>query len=161
MAPPDFGQISKPYLNQGWQIYATTSLLTGTLVFSDLPTALVRNSCHTRRFDFNSFQFFKSSNTYGCIELLFKCFIETCTYFQWLFSQKLTIDKRLAGLSSLGVPGVPWHTQILADQLTLFQPGGTNFAHLFTTGTPGFSDLPTALAQVIIRICRKDFLLIF
>ena len=28
------------------------------------------------------------------------------------------------GLSSLGVPGVPWHTQILADQLTLFQPGG-------------------------------------
>ena len=29
-----------------------------------------------------------------------------------------------SGLSSLGVPGVPWHTQILADQLTLFQPGG-------------------------------------
>jgi hypothetical protein len=24
-----------------------------------------------------------------------------------------------AGLSSLGVPGVPWHTQILAEQLTL------------------------------------------
>ena len=35
-----------------------------------------------------------------------------------------------AGLSSLGVPGVPWHTQILADQLTLFQPGGTDYAHL-------------------------------
>ena len=50
-----------------------------------------------------------------------------------------------AGLSSLGVPGVPWHTQILADQLTLFQPGGTDYAHLITTGTPGFSDLPTAL----------------
>ena len=49
------------------------------------------------------------------------------------------------GLSSLGVPGVPWHTQILADHLTLFQPGGTDFAHLITTGTPGFSDLPTAL----------------
>ena len=49
------------------------------------------------------------------------------------------------GLSSLGVPGVPWHTQILADQLTLFQPGGTDYAHLITTGTPGFSDLPTAL----------------
>ena len=46
------------------------------------------------------------------------------------------------GLSSLGVP---WHTQILADQLTLFQPGGINYAHLITTGTPGFSDLPTAL----------------
>ena len=51
----------------------------------------------------------------------------------------------MSGLSSLGVPGVPWHTQILADQLTLFQPGGTDYAHLITTGTPGFSDLPTAL----------------
>ena len=49
------------------------------------------------------------------------------------------------GLSSLGVPGVPWHTQILADQLTLFQPGGTDYAHLITTGIPRFSDLPTAL----------------
>ena len=28
------------------------------------------------------------------------------------------------GLLSLGVQGVPWHTQILADQLTLFQGGG-------------------------------------
>ena len=33
----------------------------------------------------------------------------------------------------------------LADQLTPFQPGGTDYAHLITTGTPGFSDLPTAL----------------
>ena len=40
------------------------------------------------------------------------------------------------GPSSLGVPGVPWHTQYLADQLTLFQPGGTDYAHLITTGTP-------------------------
>ena len=53
------------------------------------------------------------------------------------------------GLSSLGVPGVPGHTQILADQLTLFQPGGTDYAHLITTGTPGFSDLPTALTYVL------------
>ena len=53
----------------------------------------------------------------------------------------------MTGLSSLGVPGVPWHTQILADQLTLFQPGGTDYAHLITTGTPGFSDLPTALVS--------------
>ena len=51
------------------------------------------------------------------------------------------------GLSSLGVPGVPWHNQILADQLTLFQPGGTNYAHIITTGTPGFSDLLTALTK--------------
>ena len=55
-----------------------------------------------------------------------------------------------SGLSSLGVPGVPWHTQILADQLTLFQPGGTNYAHLITTGTPGFSDLPTALMVSLV-----------
>ena len=34
---------------------------------------------------------------------------------------------------------------ILADQLTLFQPRGTDYAHLITTGTPRFSDLPTAL----------------
>ena len=50
-----------------------------------------------------------------------------------------------SGLSSLGVPGVPWHTQIFSDQLTLCYPGGTDYAHLITTGTPGFSDLPTAL----------------
>ena len=54
-------------------------------------------------------------------------------------------DYVLSGLSSLGVPGVPWHTQYLADHLTLFQPGGTDYTHLITTGTPGFSDLPTAL----------------
>ena len=29
-----------------------------------------------------------------------------------------------AGVSSLGLPGVPWHVQILADQLTLSQPKG-------------------------------------
>ena len=45
----------------------------------------------------------------------------------------------------------PWvcqHCQILADHLTLFQPGGTDYAHLITTGTPGFSDLPTALKMI-------------
>ena len=50
-----------------------------------------------------------------------------------------------SGPSSLGVPGVPGHTQILADQLTLYQPGGTDYAHLITTGTPRFSDLQTSL----------------
>ena len=30
----------------------------------------------------------------------------------------------LSGPSSLGVPGVPWHTQILADQLSLFSTRG-------------------------------------
>ena len=51
----------------------------------------------------------------------------------------------ILGLSSPGMQGVPWHLRIWADQLTLSQPGGTDYAHHITTGTPGFSDLPTAL----------------
>ena len=47
------------------------------------------------------------------------------------------------------VPGgaeVPWHPQILADQLTLSQPRGVDYAHQIILATPpGFSDLPTAL----------------
>ena len=50
-----------------------------------------------------------------------------------------------AGVSSLGVPWVPWHPQILADQLTLSQPGGGRLCPPNNTGIPGFSDLPTAL----------------
>jgi hypothetical protein len=60
-----------------------------------------------------------------------------------------------AGVSSLaGVPGVSWHTQILADQLTLFQSGGggTDYAHLISTGTPGFSELPTALQCIVYHM---------
>ena len=49
------------------------------------------------------------------------------------------------GRSSLGVPGVPWHPQILAYQLTLSKPGGADYAHHMNTGIPGFSDLLTAL----------------
>ena len=30
------------------------------------------------------------------------------------------------------------HPDLMADQLILFQPGGTDYAHLITTGTPGF-----------------------
>ena len=47
-----------------------------------------------------------------------------------------------AGLSSSGVP-------ILADQLTQSQPGRADYAHHSTTGTPGFSDLPKALPDII------------
>ena len=41
-----------------------------------------------------------------------------------------------AGLSEPGVPGVPgpWHPQILAHQLTLSQPEGSNYAHHITKG---------------------------
>ena len=58
---------------------------------------------------------------------------------------EMLLMHKVAGVSSLGVPGVPWHPQILADQLILSQPEGTDYAYLITTGTPGFSDLPTAL----------------
>ena len=51
--------------------------------------------------------------------------------------------------ADLSSPGVPWHPQILADQLPLHQLGGADYAHhityVVTTGTAGFSDLPTAL----------------
>ena len=51
------------------------------------------------------------------------------------------------GLSSLGVSGVPWHHQILTDQLTYLNPGWADYAHHITTGTPGFSDLPTVVTH--------------
>ena len=65
-----------------------------------------------------------------------------------------------SGLSSLGVPGVPWHTQYFADQLTLFQPGGTDYAQLITTGIPRFSDLPTALKFSAFSLEFQIFFLI-
>ena len=57
----------------------------------------------------------------------------------------LDISTANAVVSSLGVPGMPWYPQILADQLTLSQPVGADYAHHISTGTFGFSDLPTAL----------------
>ena len=52
------------------------------------------------------------------------------------------------GLSSLGVPGVPWHTQIFADQLTLFQPGGAGYVRHINTCPSRFSELPPALSLI-------------
>ena len=60
---------------------------------------------------------------------------------------------------------MPWHPQIFADQLILFQPAGTDYAQLINTGTPGFSDLPAALRRdtdsLVIReiavLCIKAF----
>jgi hypothetical protein len=62
------------------------------------------------------------------------------------------------GLSSLGVPGVPWHLQILADQLTLSQLGGKDYTHHITIGTPRFSDLPMALSSptLLSDICMDE-----
>ena len=54
-----------------------------------------------------------------------------------LFQHQMSYQNvSLTGMSSLGVPGVPWHPQILADHLTLYQPGGADYAHQITTGTP-------------------------
>ena len=60
-----------------------------------------------------------------------------------------------SGLLSTGVPGVPWHSQILADQLTLSQPGGTDYAHHIYTGTSGLSDLPMALKNIKVNLLFK------
>ena len=65
----------------------------------------------------------------------------------------LYFNYKYAGVLSLEVPGVPWHPQILADQLILSQPGGTDYAHLITTSTPGFSDLPTVLVWLLVSKC--------
>ena len=50
-----------------------------------------------------------------------------------------------AGLSSLGVPGVPWHPQILAYQLTLSQPVGADYAPTSLLTPPDF--------QTFLRPC--------
>ena len=49
------------------------------------------------------------------------------------------------GPSQAEGPGGHMLPHFLADRLTLSQPGETDYAHLITTGTPGFLDLPTAL----------------
>ena len=42
----------------------------------------------------------------------------------------------------------PWGAGgAMADQFTLSQPGEADYAHHINTGTPGFSDLPTALVS--------------
>ena len=58
---------------------------------------------------------------------------------------RAVLTPSLPGVSALGVPGVPWHPQILANQLTLSQPGGTDYAHHSTMSPPGFLDLATGL----------------
>ena len=67
------------------------------------------------------------------------------------------LPNKIRSLESRGVfPGgargaMAWHTQILADQLTLSQPGGADYDHHISTGTPGFSDPPTALLSLDSR----------
>ena len=41
----------------------------------------------------------------------------------------------LAEVLSLVVPGMPWNPQVLADELTLSQKEGADYARQITTGT--------------------------
>ena len=55
-----------------------------------------------------------------------------------------------AGPSQEGGWGGCSPPQFLAEQLTLSQPGGVDYARHSTTSLPGFSDLVTALRGVIL-----------
>ena len=61
-------------------------------------------------------------------------------YFKFCFF--LTISYRPVARWGLGVAVAP---QFLAEQLTLSQPGGADYAHHSITSPHGFSDLATAL----------------
>ena len=53
--------------------------------------------------------------------------------------------------------GVPWHLQILADQLILSRPGEACYAHIITNAPPPFSEFPTALSSSIDPFPRVFF----
>ena len=68
-----------------------------------------------------------------------------------------SIKKKNTGLSSSAVPGLPWHPQILADQLTASQPEGADYAHHIILAPPdGFSDHPTALNNNEIEVLESN-----
>ena len=52
--------------------------------------------------------------------------------------QIIANNQQCSGLSSLGVPGVSWYPQILADKLTLSQPRGADYAHQIILAPPDF-----------------------
>ena len=72
--------------------------------------------------------YWNQNQIYPFFEKLLKRFAKPCTF---------------QGCRSRGVPGVPWHPQILTDQLTLSQP---RLCPPNNTGTPGFLNLSYGLA---------------
>ena len=59
-------------------------------------------------------------------------------------------DSRKTGVLSLGMPGGRGHPHILADQLdNPISTRGVRLCPPNNTGTPGFSDLPTALKDTL------------
>ena len=116
-------------------LFQCACAVASAVLFSDIRDRSILNPNHTAHF-FEYQQFLSRV-------LDFETLYNWCKFIS--FRIKSIKSLYFSGPSSLGVPGVPWHTQYFADQLTLFQPGGTDYAHLITTDTPGFSDLPTAL----------------
>ena len=76
-----------------------------------------------------------------------------------LFGGLILINRPVVPGGARG-PRVPWHPQILADQLTLFQPGGSDYARRINTGTPGFSDFSTALKYSNIVLIQGKCILV-
>ena len=74
------------------------------------------------------FTLLESKSNLSLFEKLLKRFAKPCIF---------------QGCRSRGVPGVPWHPQILTDQLTLAQP---RLCPPNNTGTPGFLNLSYGLA---------------
>ena len=55
-----------------------------------------------------------------------------------------------------GVPGVPWHPHILADQLTLSQRRGADYAHQIIQAPPDFQTfLRPCFISSVKQIWRK------
>ena len=65
------------------------------------------------------------------------------------------LSKYNTGLSSLGVPGVPWHPQVLADQLTLYQPRGADYAHQIKLVSRNFRPSDGPAIQVLTYSLRQ------
>ena len=86
------------------------------------------------------------------------CALVVPIHFHWE-SKRLYGDDDVANQRRSVVPGgagQPWRPQILADQLTLSQRVWTDYAHLITTGTPKFSDLPTALQRDMYYVLQAQ-----
>ena len=86
------------------------------------------------RYDFFMTDIYYVNTLYLCIFLLVSCLY----FFSVTMSNEEEKEEEAVGadtgLSEPGVPGVPWHPQILAHQLTLSQPEESNYAHHITKG---------------------------
>ena len=81
-------------------------------------------------------------NVKSCHWILNPFFVPFAVHFQVTMQAR----RRRGGRGGMCPP-----PHFLVDQLTLSQPGGTKYGHLITTGTPGLSDLPTALYHCSIK----------